>query len=82
MYPSAVLGLELRVEDGLLRFHDPRSGEDLKTYEELDDARRSAAAELEKTAARLEREEAERAAALRRLAELEAELRRRPDRSP
>ena len=89
VYPSAVLGLELRVEDGLLRFRDPRSGEDLKTYEELHDAGRStaaaletAAAELENAAARLEREQAERAAALRRIAELEAEWRQRRDRGP
>ena len=82
VYPSAVLGLELRVEDGLLRFRDPRSGEDLKTYDELHDARGSAATELKEAAARLEREQAERAAALRRIAELEAELRQRRDRGP
>ena len=32
--PSAVLGLALRAEDGVVRFHDPVAGADLETHEE------------------------------------------------
>ena len=37
---SEVLGLELRAEEGLLRFRDPATGEDLKMHGELDQAYR------------------------------------------
>ena len=36
--PSDALGLDLRVEKGKLRFHDPESGEDLLTHGEMHDA--------------------------------------------
>ena len=44
---SEVLGLDLHVRDGQLRFRDPATGEDLRTYEEAED--RIAAAERERT---------------------------------
>ena len=58
---SRALGLELRMTDGELRFHDPVTSRNLLTLEEADDARRQA-------------EEARRAAESR-VAELEALLR-------
>ena len=58
---SRVLGLELRMNDGELRFHDPATSRNLLTLEEADDARRQA-------------EDARRAAESR-VAELEALLR-------
>ena len=36
---SRVLGLDLHVRDGELRFRDPATGEDLRTYEESEDER-------------------------------------------
>ena len=61
--PSEVLCLELHVDDGRLRFHDPATGEDLKTFDEEADGR--AAAEQ-----RVAEEAAPRAAAERTLARL------------
>jgi Uma2 family endonuclease len=58
---SSVLGLELRLEGGELRFYDPVSGEKLYTYQEAEAARRE--------------EQAARLAAEARIAELEARLR-------
>ncbi len=68
---SAVLGLEVRIEEGELRFHHPESG-DILTLTEQRLAKQQAEA-------RLEREAAARQAAEARVAELEALLRRRPD---
>ena len=48
--PSRVLGLELHVQDGALRFRDPETGENLLTYDEVEDRR---------LAAKRRREEAE-----------------------
>ena len=62
---SEVLGLELRVAARRLRFHDPRTGEDLP--------------DLAETEAQLQQERAARQAAEARLAELEALLRRQSD---
>lgn len=39
---SAILGLELRVEKGILRLYDPKTGERLRTPEEAEEARRAA----------------------------------------
>ena len=65
---SDVLGLELRVENNLPRFHDPATGEDLRTHGEESAARRE--------------EAAQRRAAEARVAELEALVRKlRSDRS-
>jgi hypothetical protein len=57
---SAVLGLELRLEDGVLRFYDPTTGQKLLSHQEAEQARREA-------------EERARAAEAR-VAELEARL--------
>ena len=63
--PSRVLGLELHVQDGALRFRDPETGENLLTYDEVEDRR---------LAAKRRREEAEarRLAAKRKADETEA----------
>ena len=72
---SDVLGLELRAEGELLRFHDPATGEDLRTHGEEATARREeATARREEAAARRE-EAAARRAAEARVAELEALVR-------
>ena len=59
---SGVLGLELRLTERGLRFHDPATGQDLPNFAETDEARRAAESRL--------------AAAEARVAELEALLRR------
>jgi hypothetical protein len=46
---SAVLGLDLRLDEGQLRFHDPATGERLRSHAESELARR--AAELRRQAA-------------------------------
>jgi Uma2 family endonuclease len=71
---SGVLGLDLRLEEGVLRFYDPHTGEKLRSHLETEQAR------LEAEQARLEaetnasREMTLRQAAEARLAELEARL--------
>lgn len=65
---SAVLDLDLRLEEGVLRFHDPRTGRNLLSYQEVEQARLAAEANTA-------REAALRQAAEIRLAELEARLR-------
>ena len=72
---SEVLGLELRAEGELLRFHDPATGQDLRTHREEATARREeATARREEATARRE-EAAARRAAEARVAELEALVR-------
>ena len=66
--PSKALGLELRPDAGHVRFHDPATGEDLRTPLELK-------AESERQAAAHEREAAARRKAEARVAELEAQIR-------
>jgi hypothetical protein len=71
---SEVLGLELRVEDGLLRLYDPKTGEYLRTPEETEIALR-----LEKAARQIAEDKAEdelaaRQAAEAKIAAAEAEL--------
>ena len=66
---SAVLDLDLRLEEGVLRFHDPRTGRKLLSYQEAEQAR----LEAEANAAR---EAALRQATETRLAELEERLRK------
>jgi Uma2 family endonuclease len=87
--PSQVLGLELRLGNGALHFHDPAGGRTLLTYAELAQARETAeygreiaeqalqAAEARTAAEARERQaaEARAAAAEARLAELVARLR-------
>ena len=80
--PSEALGLELCVEDGLVRFSDPATARYLPTYDESEDevaqerARRESA-EQRADAERTRRESAERraAAAQARVEALEAQLR-------
>ena len=66
---SEVLGLELRVEGGELRLHDPHSGRDVRTLTESNEA----CARAEEG---WQREKRERREAEARIAELEALLRR------
>ena len=61
--PSKVLGLELRPDDGHVRFHDPATGEDLRTHSEEADGRKREAAGRRKAEAKI----AELEALLRRL---------------
>ena len=61
---SEVLGLDLRAADGRLRLHDPATGQDLLSSEELED--------------RLEQEARARRTAEARVAELEARMRAVP----
>ena len=60
---SEVLGLDLHVQAGELRFRDPATGEDLRTYDEAEDeraaAKREAGAEKEKADAAENRANAE-----------------------
>ena len=72
--PSEVLGLDLRVERGRLRFRDPVSGEDLRTREEAETARREQAAARRESEIRLAQEAAARRAAVARVSELRARL--------
>ena len=90
VYPSRVLGLEFRAEDGNLRIRDPETGEDLRGLDEETQARKAEAAARraaeERADAAEERAEAEATArkaeaaarqeAERRVATVEAELRR------
>ncbi|MDQ2695747.1 MAG: Uma2 family endonuclease [Pseudomonadota bacterium] len=66
---SAVLGLDLRLEDGVLWFYETGSGTKLLTYQESERLRREAEARASSEAARRQAAEA-------RVAELEAQLRR------
>jgi Uma2 family endonuclease len=72
---SAVLGLELRLEEGTLRLYDPTTGHKLLSYQETEQARQEA--EQGRQAA----EERARAAEAR-VAELEARLRALPATPP
>ena len=74
--PSKALGLELRPDAGHVRFHDPATGEDLRTPLELKaESERQAVAHRREAAAR-RREAAVRRKAEARVAELEAQIRR------
>lgn len=64
---SEVLGLDVRLEEGTLRFYDPGTGQKLLSHAEIEQARR----EAEERAGRAE---AARQAAEARIAELEARL--------
>ena len=63
--PSEVLGLDLHVYAGELRFRDPATGEDLRTYDEAE--RRADAAELARATAKTRADAAERELARLRL---------------
>ena len=79
---SEALGLELRAERWLLRFHDPRLGRDMLTHAEFSEALQETASQRdeamrERDKAMSERDEAvrEREEASQRIRELEARLR-------
>ena len=78
---SGVPGLELRLTERGLRFHDPETGQDLPNLAETDEARQRERQARERQGrqaaeARLAQEAAARAAAEAQVAELEALLRR------
>ena len=77
--PSAVLGLELTMRDGLLRFFDPAADEYLHTLEEYVLERKSAERRAAAAEGREAQERREKEAAQARIAELEAELRAQRD---
>jgi hypothetical protein len=70
---SKILGLELRVEKGLLRLYDPKTGERLRTPEEAEEDRRAA----ERRAAAAEAKAATAEAEAERLRKQLAKLQRR-----
>ena len=72
---SEVLGLDLRLENGALRFFDPRTAQPLLTYSEIEQARREAEQARREAEARARQEAVAREAAEARLAALEARLR-------
>ena len=84
-YRSEVLGLELRAEGRLLRFRDPRTGQDLMTHAETHDARENAerrantAERRANTAERRANTAERRADAAERRAEAERVARRRAE---
>lgn len=72
---SPILGLNLRLDEGVLRFHDPRRDEYLLTHLEENRARQMEAQARQEAEARLQEAEQARRAAEDRVAELEARLR-------
>jgi hypothetical protein len=72
---SDVLGLDVRLEEGTLRFYDPGTGQKLLSHAEIEQARRAAEQARREAEERAGREEAARRAAEARIAELEARLR-------
>ena len=68
--PSEVLGLDIRLEKGELRFYDPATRRKLLSYQEVEKARQEAEQQWQQEAAA-------RQALETRLAELETQLRRR-----
>ena len=71
---SAVLGLELHVRGGELRFRDPATGEDLNTYSEVHRGRAAEKRRAEAAESRAEAAESRAAAAERELAHLRSRL--------
>ena len=82
---SAVLGLEVRIEEGELRFHDPETGESISTFTEQRQGRQQERlarqqAERERQQERLARQQAERERQQERLARQQAEQERQQER--
>ena len=71
--PSRVLGLELHVQDGDLRFRDPEKGENLLTYDEVEDRRLAAEERRARERRRADEAEAKIIEERRRVAEARAE---------
>lgn len=74
---SQVLGLDLRLVDGELRFFDPDTRQPLRNHREAEVARKRAEQALQAAEARAAEEAAQRLELAQRLAELEARLRDR-----
>ena len=74
--PSQVLGLELRLRDGRLRFYDPTAGQELRDYQEAELARRAAETRVHDEAVARQAAEKRATAAEAELARLRAELAR------
>jgi Uma2 family endonuclease len=72
---SEVLGLDVRLAEGTLRFYDPVTGQKLLSHAEIEQALRAVEQARREAEARAGREEAARQAAEARIAELEARLR-------
>jgi regulator of protease activity HflC (stomatin/prohibitin superfamily) len=72
---SHVLGLELRLVDGILRFVDPPPSQRLLSHREAEQARQEAERARQEAEERARREAAARAEAEARLAAVEAQLR-------
>jgi Uma2 family endonuclease len=72
---SEVLGLDVRLEEGTLRFYDPGTGQKLLSHAEIEQALRAAEQARRAAEERAGREEAARQAAEARIAALEARLR-------
>jgi len=77
MLHSDVLGLDLRLEDGTLRFYDPGTGQKLLSHAEIEQALRAAEQARREAEERAVHEGAARQVAEARIAELEARLRER-----
>ena len=75
MLHSPVLGLEVTLEEGRLRFVDPATGQRLLTHQETEQARHDEAQARRVAEERAAQETALRQAAEARIAELEARLR-------
>jgi Uma2 family endonuclease len=72
---SAVLGLELRVEGGVLHFYDPTTGQKLLSHREAEQARQAAEQARQESEAQAQAALAALRAAEARIAELEARVR-------
>jgi Uma2 family endonuclease len=72
--PSAVLGLDVRLEQGQLRFVDPATGAVLLTHQEAEQARQQVEQARQHAEARVRQERTARQVAEARLAELQARL--------
>jgi Uma2 family endonuclease len=71
---SEVLGLDVRLEEGTLRFYDPGTGQKLLSHAEIEQALRAAEQARREAEERAGRAEAARQAAEARIAKLEARL--------
>ena len=75
---SAVLGLEVRIEGGELRFHDSETGESISTFTEQRQGRQQAEQALQQ--AEQERQQAEQERQQERLGRQQAERERQQER--
>ena len=80
--PSEVLGLDLHVREGWLRFRNPTPGKDLSTYDEAEDRADAAEQRADAAERRLVEAESEMARMRSRLAELESATGSQPRSDP